>query len=111
MLFHLHVQHVLLSLGLLILIHAHHTIHDVNPSCSEKLQTITDELDNLKVKYNLSIIPFYNKKSNVKDDAAFCNQISSLCQLDTVELTLHGLYHQLDEDFDSQSKEQEKNEI
>jgi predicted deacetylase len=90
------------------------TIHDVNPSCSEKLQTITDELDNLKVKYNLSIVPFYNKKYNVKDDAAFCNQISSLCQLDTVELTLHGLYHQLDgkiEDFDSQSKEQEKNEI
>jgi predicted deacetylase len=90
------------------------TIHDVNPSCSEKMQTITNELDYLKVKYNLSIVPFYNKKSNVKDDAAFCNQISSLCQLYTVELTLHGLYHQLDgkiEDFDSQSKEQEKQEI
>jgi predicted deacetylase len=90
------------------------TIHDVNPSCSQKLQTITDELDNLKVKYNLSIVPFYNKKYNVKDDTAFCNQISSLSKLDTVELTLHGLYHQLDgkiEDFDSQSKEQEKKEI
>jgi predicted deacetylase len=90
------------------------TIHDVNPSCSKKLQTITDKLDNLKVKYNLSIVPFYDKKYNVKDDIAFCNQISSLCQLDTVELTLHGLYHQLDgkiEDFDSQSKEQEKKEI
>jgi predicted deacetylase len=90
------------------------TIHDVNPSCSQKLQTITNELDSLKVKYNLSIVPFYNKKYNVKDDAAFCNQISSLCKLDTVELTLHGLYHQLDgkiEDFDSQSKEQEKTEI
>lgn len=90
------------------------TIHDVNPSCSEKLQTITDELDNLKIKYNLSIVPFYDKKYNVKDDIGFCKQITSLCQLDTVELTLHGLYHQLDgkiEDFDSQSKEQEKNEI
>jgi len=92
------------------------TIHDVNPSCSQKLQTITDKLDNLKVKYNLSIVPFYNKKYNVKDDTAFCNQITSLCQSkDTlVELTLHGLYHQLEgkiEDFDSQSKEQEKNEI
>jgi predicted deacetylase len=90
------------------------TIHDVNPSCSEKLQTITNELDNLKIKYNLSIVPFYNKKYNVKDDIAFCKQISSLCQLDTVELTLHGLYHQLDgkiEDFDSQLKEQEKKEI
>ncbi len=90
------------------------TIHDVNPSCSQKLQTITNELDNLKIKYNLSLVPFYNKKYNVKDDTAFCNQIASLCQLDTVELTLHGLYHQIDgkiEDFDSQSKEQEKKEI
>ena len=24
------------------------TIHDVNPTCSKKLQTITNELDNLK---------------------------------------------------------------
>jgi len=90
------------------------TIHDVNPTCSKKLQTITNELDNLKVKYNLSVVPFYNKKYNVKDDIAFCKQISSLCESDTVELTLHGLYHQLDgkiEDFDSQSKEQEKKEI
>ncbi|MGE5635187.1 MAG: DUF2334 domain-containing protein [Deltaproteobacteria bacterium] len=90
------------------------TIHDVNPTCSKRLQTITNELDNLKVKYNLSIVPFYNKKYNVKDDIAFCKQISSLCESDTIELTLHGLYHQLDgkiEDFDSQSKEQEKKEI
>jgi predicted deacetylase len=92
------------------------TIHDVNPSCSKKLQTITDELDNLKVKYNLSIVPFYDKKYNVKDDLAFCNQVSSLLQSkdSLVELTLHGLYHQLNgkiEDFDSQSKEQETNEI
>lgn len=55
------------------------TIHDVNPSCSQKLQTITNELDKLKVKYNLSIVPFYDKKYNVKDDIAFCKQISSLC--------------------------------
>lgn len=92
------------------------TIHDVNPSCSQKLQTITNELDKLKVKYNLSIVPFYDKKYNVKDDIAFCKQISSLCQSKDahVELKLHGLYHELEgkiEDFDSQSKEQEKKEI
>ncbi len=92
------------------------TIHNVSPSCSQKLQIITNELDKLKVKYNISIIPFYDKKYNVKDDIAFCNQISLLVQSkDTVvELTLHGLYHQLDgklEDFDLQSKEQKKNEI
>jgi len=90
------------------------TIHDVNPTCSKQLQTITNKLDNLKLKYNLSIVPFYNKTYSIKDHIAFCEQILSLCQSDTVELTLHGLYHQIDEkieDFDSESKEQEKKEI
>jgi predicted deacetylase len=90
------------------------TIHDLNPTCSKQLQTITNNLDNLKIKYNLSIVPFYNKTYNIKDHVPFCEQISSLCQLDTVELTLHGLYHQVEgkiENFDLQSKEQEKKEI
>lgn len=90
------------------------TIHDINPSCAEKLQLIVDELNQLKVKYNLSVVPYYDKKYNIKDNLEFCTQISSLLQLDNVELTLHGLYHQIKgkiEDFDSQSKEQEKNEI
>ena len=55
------------------------TIHDVNPSCAEKLQIITDELNKLNVKYNLlSIVPNYNKKHNLKDNSAFCDQISTL---------------------------------
>lgn len=90
------------------------TIHDVNPSCSEKLQIITDELNKLNVKYNLSIVPNYNKKHNLKDNSAFCDQISTLLQSDNIELTLHGLYHQIDgkmEDFDSQSKEEEIKDI
>ena len=90
------------------------TLHDINPSCAEKLQLIADELNQLKVKYNLSVVPYYDKKYNIKDNLAFCTQIASLLQLENVELTLHGLYHQIKgkiEDFDSQSKEQEKNEI
>ena len=92
------------------------TIHDVNPSCSEKLQIVTDELNKLNIKYNLSIVPYYNKKYNLKDNHAFCDQISTLLQQqsDNVELTLHGLYHWIDgkiEDFDSQSKEEEKKDI
>jgi predicted deacetylase len=92
------------------------TIHDVNPSCAEKLQTITDELNKLNIKYNLSIVPNYNKKYNLEDNPAFCDQISTLLQQqsDTVELTLHGLNHWIDgeiEDFDSQSKEEEKKDI
>jgi predicted deacetylase len=92
------------------------TIHDVNPSCSEKLHIVTDELNKLNIKYNLSIVPYYNKKYNLKDNHAFCDQISTLLQQhsDNVELTLHGLYHWIDgkiEDFDSQSKEDEKKDI
>ena len=86
------------------------TIHDVNPSCAEKLQKTTDELKKLDIKYNLSIVPNYNKMYNLKDNTAFCDQISTLLQSDNVELTLHGLYHQINEnieDFDSQSKEEE----
>ncbi len=90
------------------------TIHDVNPSCVEKLQKTTDELKKLDIKYNLSIVPNYNKMYNLKDNPAFCDQISTLLQSDNVELTLHGLYHQIDEnieDFDSQSKEEEIKDI
>ena len=90
------------------------TLHDVNPSCSEKLQSITDQLNRLNIKYNLSIVPNYRRKYDLKENADFCNQISTLLQSDHVELTLHGLYHQIDgklEDYDSESKEEEKNDI
>ena len=92
------------------------TIHDVNPSCAEKLQKITHELNNLNIKYNLSIVPNYKKSYSLQDYPAFCKQIMKLLQdqKDKVELTLHGLYHEIDgkiEDFDSQSKEEEKKDI
>jgi predicted deacetylase len=64
-------------------------------------------------------VPYYNKKYNLKDNAAFCDQVFSLLQSgnnnnNNVELTLHGLYHEVDgklEDFDTESKEEEKEEI
>jgi predicted deacetylase len=87
------------------------TIHDVNPSCSEKLKKITDELNKLEIKYNLSIVPNYQYSNNLIDNPAFCEQISKLLQSARVELTLHGYYHELDgkiEDYDSESKEEEK---
>ena len=91
------------------------TIHDVYPLYLEKILRVSDELNKLKIKYDLSIVPYYNKKYNLKDYVDFCNQISSLLQSgDNVELSLHGLYHQLDgklEDFDTESKEEEKEEI
>jgi predicted deacetylase len=92
------------------------TIHDVNPSHSEKILKTLDGLNKLKVNNNLSIVPYYNKKYNLKDYPDFSNRISSTLQADNnyVELSLHGLYHQVDgkiEDFDTESKEEEKQEI
>jgi predicted deacetylase len=101
------------------------TIHDVYPLYSEKIQKISDELNKLNIKYNLSIVPYYNKKYSLKDNAAFCDQVSSSLLLQSgnnnnnnnnnnVELTLHGLYHEVDgklEDFDTESKEEERKEI
>lgn len=90
------------------------TIHDVNPSNSEEILKTSSELNNLKIKYNLSVVPYYRKKYNLKDYDDFCDQISSLLQSGNVELNLHGLYHETDgkfDDFDTGSKEEEKEEI
>ncbi len=90
------------------------TIHDVNPSHSEEVLKTCYELNKLKIRYNLSIVPHYRKRYNLKDNRAFCDEISSLLKSGNVELTLHGLYHQSDErfeDFDTESKEEEKQEI
>ena len=90
------------------------TIHDVNPSHSEKIVKTCDELNKLQIKYNLSIVPYYDKKYNLKDYVDFCKQISSSVQSGSVELTLHGLYHQVNgklDDFDTGSKEEEKEEM
>jgi predicted deacetylase len=91
------------------------TVHDVNPSHSEKILKTLDELKKLKLNYNLSIVPYYSKKYNLKDYTDFSNHISSILQAyNNVELSLHGLYHQVDgkiEDFDTESKEEEKQEI
>src|SRR5215207_8987223 len=76
------------------------TIHDVNPLYSEKILKTSYELNKLKIKYNLSIVPYYRKKYNLKDYVAFCDKVSSLLQSGNVELTLHGLYHQTDGKFD-----------
>jgi len=90
------------------------TIHDINPSHSEEILTVIEQLNKLKVKYNLSVVPYYNKKYRLEDYIDFCKQISSLLKNGDIDLTLHGLYHEVDgkiEDFDTESKEEEKQEI
>ncbi len=56
------------------------TIHDVAPPYLEKTLQVSDELNKLKINYNLGIVPYYEKQYNIKDHAAFCDQISSLLQ-------------------------------
>jgi predicted deacetylase len=92
------------------------TVHDVNPSHSEEIFEALNELNKLNIKYSLSVVPYYSKKYNIKNDTNFCNRVSSLLNLaqGDVDLTLHGLYHQVDgqmDDFDIHTKEEEKNEI
>ena len=89
-------------------------IHDINPLHSEEILKTCHELNKLKIRYNLSIVPHYEKEYNLKDHRAFCDEISSLLKSGNIELTLHGFYHQIDgkiEDFDTESKEEEKQEI
>ncbi len=90
------------------------TIHDINPSCAERLERVTDILQEQNIRYNLSLVPFYQKTFNLINYPAFVSKLSSLSKKQNVELTLHGLYHEINtviEDFESQSKEQEKSEI
>ena len=90
------------------------TIHDVNPSCTERLKDLTDVLEGHNVKFNLSLVPFYQKTFNLINYPTFVSQLSTLLKKQNVEVTLHGLYHEINkeiEDFESQSKEQEKSEI
>ena len=90
------------------------TIHDVDPFHSEQVLRTCYELDKLKIMYNLSIVPYYNKKHRLEDNMDFFKQIYSLLKYGNIELTLHGLYHEVDgkiEDFDTESKEEEKKEI
>lgn len=90
------------------------TIHDVNPSHSDRTLQTAHELNKLKIDYNLCIVPYYGKKYNLKDYVDFCGQIYSLLQSGNVELILHGLYHQVDgklDDFDTGTKEEEKKKI
>jgi predicted deacetylase len=90
------------------------TIHDVNPSCTERLEQVTHILEDQNIKYNISLVPFYQKTFNLINYPTFVSKLSSLSKKQNVEVTLHGLYHEINtviEDFESQSKEQEKSEI
>ena len=57
------------------------TIHDVNPSCADRLEQVTDSLEGQNISYNLSLVPFYQQKFNLINYPIFSKQLLSLSKL------------------------------
>ena len=68
------------------------TIHDACPAFSTKIFKSADELENLNIKFNIALVPFFNEKQDLPRFPEFVDKIKSYknCQI-----VLHGLYHEL----------------
>jgi predicted deacetylase len=68
------------------------TIHDACPSFYVKIFESADELERLNIKYNIAVVPFFNKKEDLPRFPEFVKKIKSYknCQI-----VLHGLYHEM----------------
>jgi predicted deacetylase len=67
------------------------TIHDACPAFSSKIFKFTDEVEGLDIKYNIALVPFFNKKQDLPSFPEFVDKIKS-CK--RCEIALHGLYHE-----------------
>jgi predicted deacetylase len=67
------------------------TIHDACPAFSTKISESADELESLRIKFNIALIPFFNEKQDLPRFPEFVDKIKSYknCQI-----VLHGLYHE-----------------
>jgi predicted deacetylase len=67
------------------------TIHDACPAFSTKILESADELERLRIKFNIALIPFFNGKEDLPRFPEFVDKIKSYknCQI-----VLHGLYHE-----------------
>ena len=88
------------------------TIHDACPSFSDKIFNLADEIEKLKIKFNVALIPFFNQKEDLTSFPDFVEEIISYkhCQI-----ALHGLYHERKngkfDNFHSVTKAQAEEEI
>jgi predicted deacetylase len=88
------------------------TIHDACPSFSDKIFNLSYELEKLKIKFNIALIPFFNEKEDLTSFPDFVEEIISYkdCQI-----SLHGLYHERKngefDNFHSVTKTQAEEEI
>jgi predicted deacetylase len=91
------------------------TIHDVtalNDLLSKAIETIK-RLEVLDVKYNIAIVPNYQKKFSITT-GNFTNIISEYLEKDRPNIALHGLYHEYRhyiEDFHTLTTRETKEEI
>ena len=67
------------------------TIHDACPAFSTKTFQLADELEDMEIKFNISLIPFYNEIEDLPRFPEFVEKIKSYKQC---EIALHGLYHE-----------------
>ena len=67
------------------------TLHDAAPSFSKKIFEFTDALENLRINFNVAVIPFYHHKEDLPRFPEFVDKLKSL---DNAEIVLHGLYHE-----------------
>ncbi|MGC1929763.1 MAG: DUF2334 domain-containing protein [Candidatus Nitrosopolaris sp.] len=87
------------------------TIHDACPAFSTKIFKFTNELENLGVRYNTALVPFFKEKQDLPRFLGFVDKIKS-CK---GEIVLHGLYHEnrrgFCDDFHTRSKAAAEEEI
>ena len=67
------------------------TIHDACPAFSTKIFKMADDLEDLRIKFNIALIPFFNEKEDLPRFPEFVEKIKSY---NSCEIALHGLYHE-----------------
>jgi len=67
------------------------TIHDACPFFSDKIFKLADELEDLRIKFNIALVPFFNEKEDLTSFPGFVEKIKSYR---SCEIALHGLYHE-----------------
>lgn len=68
------------------------TIHDACPAFSDKIFALAYMLEQLGIKFNIALIPFFNEEQDLPRYPEFVDKIKSFknCQL-----VMHGLYHEM----------------
>jgi predicted deacetylase len=74
------------------------TIHDVSPENSDKIFYMTDELENLRIRYNFAMILCHNQneQNDIRKNSELIKKIMNYKQ----PIALHGLYHEHNGDLE-----------